>query len=98
MLTLQYLLLASSALACAQPTSRPRDNDDNNDDNNMRDPTTWAPKVKTYFQAMGKHILMAKDSPEFPDAPQCDLSKAAPPIGMPPLPPLTPPIIPLPAI
>jgi hypothetical protein len=82
MLTSQYLLLALSAIAFAQPTLRPRDNDSKRDDFDIvREPSTWSPKMKNYYQAMGKHIVRATDLPHFPDAPDCDLSKASPSVG-----------------
>ncbi|KAI9791409.1 MAG: hypothetical protein M1816_003977 [Peltula sp. TS41687] len=83
MRSLIWLLFTSSAsISIAQPTIRPRDASAS-----LMDPNSWTPVVRAYFEAVGKKFAKAREAPNFPGAPPCDLSKAMMPIAPTPLPP-----------
>lgn len=46
------------------------------------DPDSWTPVVREYFEAVGRKFAKAREAPNFPGPPPCDLSNAIMPIGM----------------
>jgi hypothetical protein len=72
------LLLASSALAGARPLLEARDDDDSPVE---IDPNKWADPVRNFFGAVGRRVEKCRESPNFPNAPPCDLSNFTMPVG-----------------
>ncbi len=72
MLVSVWTSLALGGLACTQPTLKYTDL-------NRKDPSSWPPALKIYFEAVGKAVEKFRYSNTFPGQPSCDPSKAVMP-------------------
>ncbi|KAI9832315.1 MAG: hypothetical protein M1826_002001 [Phylliscum demangeonii] len=74
------LLLACASLA--QPTLNTRDDYDFT----LGNPSGWPAPLRRFFEAVGLEVVKARNAPDFPRPPQCDLSLATMPTAPTPLP------------
>ncbi|KAI9816638.1 MAG: hypothetical protein M1832_005023 [Thelocarpon impressellum] len=63
------LTVALGALACARPALKPEDVD-------TKDPDSWSPPLRAYFEAVGQRIEKFRLLPTFPKPPACNLDNA----------------------